>query len=117
MSEKEKIRLQALLPNENNISIVPHPIYDMFKPTSLSKGEIRRKLQLPLEKPVMLFFGFIRPYKGLNILLDALEIMRNGDALGFLNTEKKVMDAIDSLTNGKIDWGIKNLYNEVGRVF
>ena len=75
MSEKEKIRLQALIPGANNISIVPHPIYDMFKPTSLSKGEIRQKLKLPLEKPVMLFFGFIRPYKGLSILIDALKII------------------------------------------
>ena len=75
MSEKEKIRLRALIPNANNISIVPHPIYDMFKPTSLTKKEVRQKLKLPLEKPVLLFFGFIRPYKGLSILIDALKII------------------------------------------
>jgi glycosyltransferase involved in cell wall biosynthesis len=75
MSEKEKTRIKALIPDANNISIVPHPIYDMFKPTSLSKEEIRQKLNLPLEKPVMLFFGFIRPYKGLSVLIDALEII------------------------------------------
>ena len=75
MSEKEKFRLNALIPDSKNISIVPHPIYDMFKPTSLSKNEIRQKLNLPEKKPVLLFFGFIRPYKGLSILIDALEII------------------------------------------
>jgi glycosyltransferase involved in cell wall biosynthesis len=75
MSEKEKMRLETLIPDAKNISIVPHPIYDMFKPTSLSKGEIRLKLRLPLDKPVILFFGFIRPYKGLNILIDTLDFI------------------------------------------
>ncbi len=47
----------------------------MFKPTPLSKGEILQKLNLPADKPIMLFFGFVRPYKGLSILIDALEII------------------------------------------
>lgn len=77
MSEKEKFRLLELIPEAINISVVPHPIYNMFKPTSLSKREIRQKLNLPLDKSVILFFGFIRPYKGLRVLIDALEIIHS----------------------------------------
>jgi len=79
MSEKEKFRLNALIPDSKNISIVPHPIYDMFNPSGLTKQEIRQKLNLPVNKSIILFFGFIRPYKGLSVLIDALEIIISKD--------------------------------------
>lgn len=50
---------------------VAHPLYDNFG-TIISKEEARKHLQLPLEKPIILFFGFIRHYKGLDILLRAM---------------------------------------------
>jgi glycosyltransferase involved in cell wall biosynthesis len=31
---------------------------------------------LPKERPLLLFFGFVRPYKGLDILIDALALVR-----------------------------------------
>lgn len=46
-----------------------HPVYDQFTPPSESCEGIRRRLGL--RKRVLLFFGFIRPYKGLDILLAA----------------------------------------------
>jgi glycosyltransferase involved in cell wall biosynthesis len=49
----------------------PHPIYDIYgKP--LEKTAARQKLNLPPEAPVALFFGLIRKYKGLDLLLEAL---------------------------------------------
>ncbi len=48
----------------------PHPAYVNFGPP-LAKAEARRKLGLG-DKPVLLYFGFIRPYKGVLTLLDAL---------------------------------------------
>lgn len=48
----------------------PHPLYDNFGP-ALSKEAARRKLNLPPGK-YLLFFGFIRKYKGLDILLEAM---------------------------------------------
>jgi D-inositol-3-phosphate glycosyltransferase len=48
-----------------------HPLYDNFGDL-LPKEEARRRLQLPEEGRYILFFGFIRAYKGLDLLLKAL---------------------------------------------
>ncbi|MDZ7290112.1 MAG: glycosyltransferase [candidate division KSB1 bacterium] len=50
---------------------VPQPIYDFF-PTAPSRQAARQRLSLPLEQPVVLFFGLVRAYKGLAILLHAM---------------------------------------------
>ncbi len=49
----------------------PHPIYNMFG-DAISKIEARKKLGLSESQKVILFFGYIRAYKGLDLLLDAL---------------------------------------------
>lgn len=51
--------------------MIPHPVYDQFWP-KVPQSDAQRKLQLPDNKIILLFFGFIRPYKGLDILLEAL---------------------------------------------
>jgi len=48
----------------------PHPLYDNYGP-GIPKEEAREKLNLPPGN-YLLFFGFIRKYKGLDILLQAL---------------------------------------------
>ncbi|HVI57323.1 MAG TPA: glycosyltransferase [Luteimonas sp.] len=48
-----------------------HPIYDRF-PAARTRLPARGRLDV-------LFFGFIRPYKGLKILLDAVESMQDPD--------------------------------------
>jgi D-inositol-3-phosphate glycosyltransferase len=49
---------------------LPHGIFETFG-ESMSKEDARRALGLPQDAPVILFFGFIRKYKGLDILLQA----------------------------------------------
>ncbi len=49
----------------------PHPMYDTFGP-ALSKEEAKQKLGLDAGTNYMLFFGFIRKYKGLDLLLQAM---------------------------------------------
>ena len=49
----------------------PHPLYDNFGPIK-SKNEALAALSLPATTGYLLFFGFIRAYKGLDILLEAL---------------------------------------------
>jgi len=45
---------------------VPHPLYDNFG-EKISKDEARGKLSINKDDEVILFFGFIRKYKGLDI--------------------------------------------------
>ncbi len=49
----------------------PHPVYDIFK-EAVAKQEACNKLKLAPEKNYILFFGFIRAYKGLDWLLEAM---------------------------------------------
>jgi len=49
----------------------PHPIYDSYK-EAVSKQEACERLKLDPDKRYMLFFGFIRDYKGLDLLLLAM---------------------------------------------
>lgn len=48
----------------------PHPIYDHYGDL-IDKIEARSRLGLPKEGHYVLFFGFIRGYKGLDLLIDA----------------------------------------------
>ncbi|MDB5275659.1 MAG: glycosyltransferase [Ferruginibacter sp.] len=54
---------------------VAHPLYDNFG-EKLSLQEARQHLNIPENEKIMLFFGFIRKYKGLDILLDAIKILK-----------------------------------------
>ena len=49
-----------------------HPTYNAFKLENVSKEEARRRLDIKPEKKVLLFFGFIKEYKGLKYLIQAM---------------------------------------------
>jgi glycosyltransferase involved in cell wall biosynthesis len=55
--------------------LVVHPLFDNFG-APLAKKEARAFLNLPDEVPIILFFGFIRKYKGLDILLKAMKVLK-----------------------------------------
>lgn len=76
MTGKEKNHLQALFGSLENISIVPLPIYRLFNNSGSTKEQIRDELGLPLYIKLLLFFGFVRPYKGLDLLLEAMAILK-----------------------------------------
>jgi glycosyltransferase involved in cell wall biosynthesis len=59
---------------------VPHPLYDNFG-EKVTKEEARRKLGVGNNDRIVLFFGFIRKYKGLDILLDTMKILKDKAAL------------------------------------
>jgi glycosyltransferase involved in cell wall biosynthesis len=56
--------------------LVPHPLYDNFG-EKISKEAARKELRIGNEDLVMLFFGFIRKYKGLDLLLEAFKLVQN----------------------------------------
>jgi glycosyltransferase involved in cell wall biosynthesis len=51
--------------------LVDHPLYDNFG-EAISKKQAREHLGLPPDDKIILFFGFIRQYKGLDLLFDAM---------------------------------------------
>ena len=53
----------------------PHPIYDSYN-EAVSKEAACQKLQIDPSKKYILFFGFIREYKGLDLLLEAMKDAR-----------------------------------------
>ena len=55
-----------------NYVVTPHPTYNAFKMKDMSREEARSILQMDGDSPMLLFFGFVREYKGLHYLLDAL---------------------------------------------
>jgi glycosyltransferase involved in cell wall biosynthesis len=51
--------------------VIPHPVYDHFG-DKIEKAAARKKIKIDPDIPAMLFFGLVRSYKGLGVLLDAL---------------------------------------------
>jgi glycosyltransferase involved in cell wall biosynthesis len=70
--------LRALIPR-STVEVVPHPAYDVLAPDPTTFDERvahwRERLQLG-ETKVILFFGNVRPYKGVSDLVDAFAQMR-----------------------------------------
>ena len=75
MSEKVLSDLR-LFTTEKKALLVTHPLYDNFG-EKISKETARKELKIKDEELIILFFGFIRKYKGLDILLDAMQIIKN----------------------------------------
>ena len=70
MSEKVKSDLASFV-TKQPIALSAHPLYDNFgEPIDVQTA--REHLQLPQSEKLLLFFGFIRPYKGLDLLLKAM---------------------------------------------
>jgi glycosyltransferase involved in cell wall biosynthesis len=67
----EKVTNDLALFTKKPVKQVPHPLYDNFG-NAVPKTEARRHLGLPETGKIILFFGFIRKYKGLDILLEAM---------------------------------------------
>lgn len=72
-SEKDATDLNTIIQKPCYLRTV-HPTYNAFKIQNISKIEAREKLGLKDEK-VLLFFGFVREYKGLKYLIEAMPII------------------------------------------
>lgn len=81
MSEKVLGDLRLFAPSKP-AQLVAHPLYDNFG-SILSKEEARKKLNIPQDPFIFLFFGFIRKYKGLDLLLEAVQLLKEKGNTGF----------------------------------
>ncbi len=72
LSENVRQDIQQLdVPQSHAVEVLPHPVYNQFG-DRIDKGEARRQLKLDEKGPLILFFGLVRSYKGLDVLLQAL---------------------------------------------
>ncbi len=110
MSEHVMKDLRQLAPGKPARQVL-HPLYDTFG-QPVSKQEARKRLNLNQDDKLLLFFGFIRRYKGLDLLLESMKILSESPvpipglklviAGEFYEDEKIYQDKIDQL-------GIRNL--------
>jgi glycosyltransferase involved in cell wall biosynthesis len=66
----EADRLKELIPGAV-VAVHPHPIYDQF-PEPVHQLPRRARVEL-------LFYGFVRPYKGLDVLIEAMGLLKGAD--------------------------------------
>jgi glycosyltransferase involved in cell wall biosynthesis len=71
MSDAVADDLRPLRRAETPVEQIEHPVYERFG-DPVPRAEARDALGLPDDAPVVLFFGFVREYKGLHVLLEAL---------------------------------------------
>lgn len=106
MSDLEEAQSLEL---DGDILRLYHPIYDQYVDPSLSKREARGKLGYPSSINLILFFGLVRPYKGVQDLVRALSQLPENTFLlivGECYSEKReIIDIISSLgLSGRIRW-------------
>ncbi len=112
MSEQVQKDLLFYLPKAKHI-LIPHPIYNHFG-KKISKTDALQKLGILgcSDKKVLLFFGIIRDYKGLDILLNALSLLDDSYILIIAGEVYGSFEKYASIiSEKKIDKKVK-LYNQ-----
>ena len=73
----EKDRLLSLIPDAHP-TLCPMPVFNLFPvENSLTKNEAKEILGIRKDIPLLLFFGIVRPYKGLKHAIEAVSILKN----------------------------------------
>lgn len=68
-------KLHRIFPfTQGNSSVIPHGNFDNYLPERpITKGEAIQQLGLPADAQLLLFFGYLREYKGVDLLVEAFE--------------------------------------------
>lgn len=97
MSDSVKNDLLKLKPDAKYV-FHPHPLYDHFG-KKIEHSEARKKLGIPLDKKVILCFGFIRDYKGIDLAISAISklgpeyhLVIAGEVYGSFDKYHKLID-------------------------
>ena len=117
-SEQDRANLLALAPRAA-VTKTRHPTYAVFGAHAVcDKAAARRRLGLGVDGATLLFFGLVRPYKGLEFLLHAMPlVLREVDCLllvvgEFYEPKARYTHLIDELRLGKqvelVDRYVKN---------
>lgn len=84
------------LPSAKEFTVVPHGNYVDDYPCPPSRSEAREALGLPKDRCIVLFFGNPRREKGLDILLEAVGILRDDNILALVAGKVK-QDTLEEL--------------------
>ena len=72
-AKNKQMLLDRVSLNPEKIKVVPHGNFNHYLPEKLiTKNDARKYFELNNDEKVLLFFGFIKEYKGLDILLEAM---------------------------------------------
>lgn len=88
---------------QKKISVIPHGIYNFYRDREVPKKDARQKLGIPQGAKAILLFGNIRPYKGVEELLDAfLQARKKIPGLYLLVAGKAWDDSLRALIEGRL---------------
>jgi glycosyltransferase involved in cell wall biosynthesis len=104
-STAEQRVLQQRLPGRQ-VDFLPMPVFDLFPAGTALPRPRRARLEL-------LFFGFVRPYKGLDVLLRALALLKGEDV--FLSVVGESWQSADEFRHELSVLGIAHKVEWVGR--
>jgi glycosyltransferase involved in cell wall biosynthesis len=98
MSNSVKDDLKTLNPKSDKAITLQHPVYSHFG-DKIDQLDARKTLGLQPDKKTLLFFGFIRDYKGLDLLIDAFGLLDEsyqlvvaGECYGSFDTYQNQID-------------------------
>lgn len=104
MSEQVRDELLSIKPDAR-FAYKQHPLYDHFG-DRVDKAQARKKLNLDTNKKTLLFFGFIRPYKGVDLLIEAMnkldesyQLVIAGESYGSFDLYQKLIEENNFKTN------------------
>lgn len=107
LSEPVKDDLNKIIPDAR-VLVSPHPIYDHYK-ERIDKSEACKLLGIDSNKKNLLFFGLIRDYKGLDLLIDAMsyldesyQLIIAGECYGNFQKYRQLIDVSPFKDNIKV---------------
>ena len=78
-AREEAGELEKIKKNPDYV-VTPHPTYNAFRFEGMSKAQARERLHVEQDEHVLLFFGYVREYKGLKYLLLAMPAILREDS-------------------------------------
>lgn len=104
MSDAVLKDLLSIVPDAKYLR-VNHPVYNHF-PAKIERTEAQQALKLDPTKKTLLFFGFIRDYKGLDLLIQAMDhldenfqLIIAGEVYGSFEKYQQLIDASNYKNN------------------
>jgi glycosyltransferase involved in cell wall biosynthesis len=61
------------------VHVIPHGVNNRVAVTGLSREEARRRLGIPADANMLLFFGYVDRYKGVDLLLESFALLSRED--------------------------------------